>query len=65
MIKAAEANGLGPESIDSIYLKGPEAVLEHEKRNGYDKEFGPGGVIRRTADGSSQNVIPETRQVVI
>lgn len=45
MIKAAEAQGLGKESVDSIYLKGEEAIAEHEKRNGYDKAYPPTGVI--------------------
>ncbi len=44
MIAAAKSKGLGPESIDSIYLKGEEAIREHEMRNGYDKPRGPAGV---------------------
>ena len=64
MIKAAEAKGLGADSVDSVYLKGEEAILEHEKRNGYDKAYGPTGVQERM--GASLNTIfPQTKQVFI
>ncbi|WWC58909.1 uncharacterized protein I303_101454 [Kwoniella dejecticola CBS 10117] len=42
-----EAKGLDPESVDSVYLRGENAVQEHKKRNGYDKEWGPNGVIQK------------------
>lgn len=44
MLADAKAKGLGPDAVDSIYLKGEEAILEHERRNGYDKPWGPNGV---------------------
>lgn len=37
MLAHAASQGLGPESVDSIYLRGDEALEEHLKRNGYDK----------------------------
>lgn len=45
MIAAAEAKGFSKDDVDSVYLNGEAAILEHEKRNGYDKEYGPHGVI--------------------
>jgi len=45
MLADAKAKGLGPESVDSVYLRGDEAIKEHEKRNGYDKPWGPNGVV--------------------
>jgi hypothetical protein len=30
--------------VDSIYLRGEEFIKEHEKRNGYDRPHGPGGL---------------------
>lgn len=47
MIAAAEAKGFTKDNVDSVYLKGEAAILEHETRNGYDKEYGPNGVIVR------------------
>lgn len=44
MIADAEAKGLGVESVDSVYLKGEEAIREHETRNGYDKNPGAYGI---------------------
>jgi hypothetical protein len=44
MIAAAKAKGLGPDSVDSIYLKGEDAMRAHERRNGYDRPHGPGGI---------------------
>ncbi|KAI5479741.1 hypothetical protein MNV49_003002 [Pseudohyphozyma bogoriensis] len=51
MLADAEARGLGPDAVDSVYLKGEEAIKEHERRNGYDKEQGP-GADKHTGDGS-------------
>ena len=48
MMDAAEEKGLPRESVDSVYLKGEAAIAEHERRNGYDKAYGPNGVIERT-----------------
>lgn len=50
MIAAAKARGLTEDSIDSVYLKGEEAIAEHEKRNGYDKTWGPNGVASTMGD---------------
>jgi len=41
MIKAAEAKGLGLDSVDSIYLKSEKEIEEHYKRQGLDKPHGP------------------------
>ena len=65
MIKAAQDKGLGPESVDSIYLKGEEAIMEHEKRNGYDKDFGPGGVLMWKTGEPFRNFVPDAKQVVV
>ncbi|WOO78408.1 uncharacterized protein LOC62_02G001955 [Vanrija pseudolonga] len=46
MIADAEARGLDASAVDSVYLRGEDAVKEHERRNGYDKEIGPTGVVR-------------------
>ncbi|ORY31054.1 hypothetical protein BCR39DRAFT_494260 [Naematelia encephala] len=65
MIQAAESKGLGPESVDSIYLKGEEAIKEHEKRNGYDKEIGPGGVLEWKAGNKYETVRPASKAVLV
>jgi chorismate mutase len=65
MREAAVANGLDPESVDSIYVKGEAAILEHEKRNGYDKEYGPGGVLEWKTGDKFDNIVPVSRQVVV
>jgi hypothetical protein len=64
MVKAAEAKGLGKETVDSIYLKGEEAIKEHEKRNGYDQDYGPGGVTLFSA-GIYSSAFPEEKRQVI
>jgi hypothetical protein len=50
MIAAAEAKGKGKESVDSVYLKGEEAIREHERRAGYDLAHGPGGIAHTMDD---------------
>ena len=50
MIAAAAAEGLGRDSVDSIYLKGEEAIREHERRAGYDLAHGPGGIAHTIDD---------------
>jgi hypothetical protein len=45
MAEFAKQNGLDPKTIDSVYLKGEEAIREHERRNGYDLDYGPNGVM--------------------
>jgi hypothetical protein len=50
MIAAAAAEGLGRDSVDSIYLKGEEAIREHERRAGYDLVHGPGGIAHTIED---------------
>jgi len=52
MISHAASQGLGPESIDSIYLKGEDAIKEHYKRNGFDLPHGP----NRFAEGTKTYV---------
>ena len=65
MVKAAEAKGLGADSVDSVYLRGEEAILEHEKRNGYDKEYGPYGVEdRKGMKDKAKMVFPDSRHIV-
>jgi hypothetical protein len=63
MISAAKLKGLGENSVDSVYLKGEEAILEHEKRNGYDKAFGRNGVERWMGD--KEMVVPTGRHVLV
>jgi len=69
MIKDAEAKGLGPDSVDSVYLKGKEALLEHERRNGLDKPIGPTGVQESVGTGLSiwvpDPVAPEPKQIAV
>ena len=60
MVQAAEAQGLDASSVDSIYLNGEAAVLEHEKRNGYDKAYGQNGVQESKGGVAA---FPTTRQV--
>ena len=65
MIKASEAKGLGADSVDSVYLRGEEAILEHERRNGYDKKYGPYGVEdRKGMKDEAKMVFPDSRHVV-
>lgn len=45
LIAAAEAEGKDASSVDSVYLRGEEAIKVHERRNGYDKAIGPTGVV--------------------
>ena len=59
MLAAAAARGERPESVDSVYLRGEEAIKEHERRNGYDKEWGVNGVQRMAGDGAVY--VPEGR----
>ena len=63
MIAAATARGEGPESVDSVYLRGEEAIREHERRNGYDKEWGVNGVQQKAGDGTVY--VPEGRRQVV
>lgn len=56
LVAAAKAKGLGPESVDSVYLRGVEAVLEHERRNGYDRPWGVNGVQK--VMGSEERYMP-------
>lgn len=65
MRDAAVAKGLDPNSVDSIYVKGEAAILEHEKRNGYDKEYGPGGVLEWKTGDKYSNIVPVSKQVVV
>lgn len=64
MIADAEARGLSKDSVDSVYLKGEAAILEHEKRNGYDKEYGPHGIVEKPGTGLD-HIIPKGRQIFI
>ena len=63
LIAKAKAGGQSIDSIDSIYLRGEEAILEHERRNGYDLEYGPNGVMSSQQEntnhvqGSDSNAI--------
>jgi hypothetical protein len=50
MIAAAKANGLPETSVQSLYVRGPEVIREHERRNGYDLPHGPGGVCESSKD---------------
>jgi hypothetical protein len=50
MLEHAQSQGLPPESVDSIYLKGEQAIKEHLRRNGYDKSHGPGPIAYTMKD---------------
>lgn len=65
LIAAAEEKGLSAESVDSIYLKGEDAITEHERRNGYDKAYGPGGVIQRNGGGKLEDISTVARQIFV
>jgi hypothetical protein len=47
VITDAKAEGLPAESVDRVYLGGEEAILEHERRNGYDRHAGATVKLRR------------------
>lgn len=59
----AVERGLPADSVDSIYLQGPEAVLEHERRNGYDKAWGPNGVMATAT--KDERFMPTVAQKVL
>jgi hypothetical protein len=63
MIAAAIAKGLPASSVDSVYLRGEEAIAEHERRNGYDKAFGRNGVERWMGDKAM--VAPVVKQILV
>lgn len=65
MKRFAEENGQSADSVDSVYLMGEEAISEHEKRNGYDQAYGPGGVIQWETGGELQDVIPSSKQIIV
>jgi hypothetical protein len=50
MIAAAKAKGLPESSVQSLYVRGPEVIKEHERRNGYDRPHGPAGVCDTIKD---------------
>jgi hypothetical protein len=50
LLADAKARGLPDASVDSVYLRGEAAIAEHEKRNGYDKTWGPNGVAASMRD---------------
>lgn len=63
MIADAEAKGGSATDVDSIYLRGEEAILEHERRNGYDKEIGDSGVS--AGNGGKVLLHPNIRKHVV
>lgn len=65
MIADAEAKGGSAKDVDSIYLRGQEAILEHERRNGYDKEFGESGVVANQGSNNAAYFPPSNRQVLV
>jgi hypothetical protein len=65
MIAAAEAEGGSAADVDSVYLRGEEAILEHERRNGYDKEFGESGVSQTQSSGNVPYHPPTKRQILV
>jgi hypothetical protein len=62
MIVAAEARGGNVANVDSVYLRGEDALREHERRNGYDKDFGECGVSQTQSSGSVAYHPPIKRQ---
>lgn len=65
MIADAEAKGGSAKDVDSIYLRGEEAILEHERRNGYDKEFGEAGVVAQQSKNAAAYFPPTKRQILV
>ena len=51
--------------MDSIYLKGDEAIAEHERRNGYDKAWGPTGVAQFENNQNPTFVPENTKHVLV
>jgi len=45
MIDAAKAKGLDESSVDSLFLKGDEAIKEFKHRNGFDLPINPSGCL--------------------
>jgi len=75
MLAHARAQGLPDSSVDSIYLRGEQAIREHEARNGYDLPIGPTGVagqegnqtefyVPKTGGGVKHEVLPVGTPVV-
>jgi len=62
LVAAAKKKGLGPESVDSVYLRGEEAVREHERRNGYDRPWGVNGV-QKVMGSEEKYMLRSERQV--
>ena len=62
MIRHSNETG---EPVDSVYLRGEEAVLEHERRNGYDKAWGPNGVAATAGDQAVAYVPDGARHVLV
>ena len=50
MVAAAKAKGQPETSVQSLYMRGPEVIREHERRNGYDLPHGPGGLCASSKD---------------
>lgn len=65
MIADAESNGRSAQDVDSIYLRGDEAILEHERQNGYDKEFGESGVVAQQSSNAASYFPPTKRQKLV
>jgi hypothetical protein len=65
MIADAERKGLGSEAVDSFYLRGEQKLREHEKRNGYDRAEGPGGVALSMDDPSGRQLEKLARQKLV
>lgn len=65
MIADAEAKGGSAKDVDSIYLQGEEAILEHERRNGYDKAFGESGVVAQQSSNAASYFPPSNRQILV
>lgn len=63
MIADAEARGGSAKDVDSVYLRGEQAIAEHERRNGYDKDFGEHGVSQTQSSGSDAYHPPVKRQI--
>jgi len=64
LVAAAKAKGLPADSVDSIYLRGEEFIKEHEKRNGYDRPHGPGGLCLTPEDPIGKEFEKERMKVL-
>lgn len=65
LLADARARGVPESEVDSVYLRGEEAIAEHERRNGYDKSWGPNGVAATMRDDAVGHVPAAARHILV